>query len=216
MEPMPTHSPPVGASGVTCSLNTTSIKPLVFGGIDGLTTTLALIWSSIAAGEGVVTSAAVMIVGVANLLATATSMGIGDYMGTLAEYEATMSARGEDEAKLEANGGAAKRIVRLAAVRSGLTMFFAFVVFGGLPLVALHPNFGDIAIRRTVATILCVASFLALGVVRARLSGAAGSAATLQMSLKMLGMGSAAAFVSFASSKVIAWMILGTSDLPTA
>lgn len=181
-----------------------SIKPLVFGGIDGLTTTLALIWSSIAAGENVLSSNAVMVVGVANLLATATSMGIGDYVGTVAEHEASRDAKCIKTSKS----------VRVAAFRSGITMFLSFVVFGGLPLAALLPFFGDLWTRRLAATLLCIISFFALGAAKSRMSGDLTLTGSLRSSGNMAAMGSAAAFVSFTSSKLIAWLLLNSSEIP--
>lgn len=176
---------------------TALIKPLVFGGIDGLTTTLALVWGSMAAGEQLVSSNAVLVLGVANLMATATSMGIGDYVGTLAQYESEVAAQrrrlvaadaGDSDAERGSAAGGdvlpaslhsrrghperetdAKRAVRKAALRSGLTMFLSFVAFGGLPLLPYLPWAATVATKRVVATVLCAVSFFILGTARALL-----------------------------------------------
>eukprot|EP00759_Apiculatamorpha_spiralis_P015700 PhF_6_TR22299/c0_g1_i1/m.31554 len=128
------------------------IKPLVFGGLDGLTTTLALVWSAIGAGESTVSSAAVIILGVANLLATGMSMGLGDFIGTLAEHDAL---------QLTAD--------HKMALRSGTTMFLSFIVCGGIPLMAYVP-FGErsLATRRIMTTMMCIVSLFLLGIVRAK------------------------------------------------
>lgn len=190
------------------------IKPLVFGGIDGLTTTLALVWGSIAAGEQVVSSTAVIVLGVANLLATGMSMGVGDYAGTLAEYDqATRVTDAAKERALPGEIGIGRRSVQQAALRSGFTMFASFIIFGGIPLLAYLPasatGAADIATRRVVSTLLCVVSFLGLGAVRGRLT----DTSVVRASLQMLLMGTGAATVSFLSSKLIYWALIG-SDAP--
>ena len=193
------------------------IKPLVFGGIDGLTTTLAIVWGSSAAGENLVSTNAVVVLGVANLLATGLSMGIGDYMGTVAEHEAvtkhvhtpdtaaaprTFPAGGDD---LEARR--TTRAVKAAALRSGFTMFLSFIVFGGVPLFAYLPIAPEMSssARRSLSTMLCGASFWALGAVRARMSDASVMWTAMTMALT----GSAAAAVSFFASKFIYWLLIG-------
>jgi VIT1/CCC1 family predicted Fe2+/Mn2+ transporter len=182
------------------------VKPLVFGGIDGLTTTLALVWGSIAAGEQLVSADAVLVLGVANLMATALSMGIGDYVGTLAEFEAVGSSEDKKSPLM-------KQDVRTAALRSGLTMFLSFVVFGGLPLVPYVPfMFSSNYTRRVASTMLCAASFFALGAARAHMEGSHHCGSALRISVNMLLMGSAAAFVSFCSSRGI-HAILGTHEV---
>lgn len=176
------------------------IKPLVFGGIDGLTTTLALVWGSMGAGEQLVSASAVLVLGVANLLATALSMGIGDYVGTVAEHEAATSA--DDPHETHKRGV----VVKAAALRSGFTMFASFIAFGGLPLLVYIPALPLVlAQRRFVSTVLCVVSFLALGAVRARMS----DGSTVKLAVTMAVVGSSAALASFLASKVIHSLVVG-------
>ena len=197
------------------------IKPLVFGGIDGLTTTLAMVWGSIAAGEGLVSSTAVIVLGVANLLATGLSMGIGDYVGTMAEFEADLKVRslspsstllsspGMEDFEHETKGE--RKSVQRAALRSGLTMFFSFIVFGGLPLAAYVPAVGGLEFRRWLSTIMCVVSFFILGVFRARLGGTN----VFKTAVNMVFVGSAAAITSFCASKAIHWLLVGADPPAT-
>lgn len=187
------------------------IKPLVFGGIDGLTTTLALVWGSTAAGEHVVSSAAVVVLGLANLLATGMSMGIGDYAGTLAEHDEkarqSEKARGDQSPLMPSV--ALRKDVQLAAIRSGLTMFLSFIVFGGIPLLAYIPSAtADQGTRRTISTVLCILSFFGLGTVRARLT----EGSIIKASLQMVFMGTGAALVSFMSAKAIYWGLVGVES----
>jgi predicted membrane protein (TIGR00267 family) len=191
------------------------VKPLVFGGIDGLTTTLALVWSSTGAGEQLVSAGAVLVLGVANLVATAVSMGIGDYVGTLAEYEANeMQMLGSSmSGSLTARAIASHaRAVKVAALRSGLTMFTSFIVFGGLPLLVYLPVLQfDIEQRRFVSTFLCFVSFLLLGYARAKLT----KGAVLVTAVSMAALGSAAALVSYLASKVIYALVVGVEPPAT-
>jgi VIT1/CCC1 family predicted Fe2+/Mn2+ transporter len=169
------------------------IKPLVFGGLDGLTTTLALVWGSIAVGEERVSPIAAFVLGIANLLATGISMGIGDYVGTLAELEASKGKMDSQE-------------VRLGALRSGLTMFCSFIGFGSIPLMAFLPAFGTLLLRRTVSTILCLISLLFLGYIR----GIVTNSGKFRSAFTMLSLGSGAAGVSFGASKLIfGWLVGG-------
>lgn len=210
------------------------VKPLVFGGLDGLTTTLALVWGSMGAGEQLVSASAVLVLGVANLLATAVSMGIGDYVGSLAEHEAAThhsnntgstggvvggSSSPEPSASLTrasstatvggsaAHHGAARaREVKAAALRSGLTMFGSFIGFGGLPLLVYTPIVPiGIESRRVVATALCFLSFLLLGAARARLTGGR----AVSTAVNMAALGTAAAVVSYGASRVIYTLVVG-------
>ena len=195
------------------------IKPLVFGGIDGLTTSLALVWGSVAAGEHIVSNSAVLILGVANLMATALSMGIGDYVGTLAEHEAKAGASaavrnarlGDDD---DVSKGLVHEDIRSSALRSGFTMFASFIVFGCAPLLPYAPLPMSDTSRRAWSTALCALAFFALGFVRSRMEGShhqCGS--TMRLSVNMMLMGLAAAFTSFCSSKGIYWL-LGAPEVP--
>ena len=70
------------------------IKSLIYGGLDGIITTFAVV----AAGASL-DAAVVLILGFANLIADGLSMAIGDYLSTRAEqeYQATERAREEWE-----------------------------------------------------------------------------------------------------------------------
>jgi VIT1/CCC1 family predicted Fe2+/Mn2+ transporter len=85
-------------------------------------------------------------------------------------------------------------------------MFSAFIAFGGMPLLVYTPLVPiGIESRRVVSTVLCFVSFLLLGSARARLTGGA----TLSTSCNMAALGTAAALVSYLSSRVIYAAIIG-------
>lgn len=197
------------------------VKPLVFGGIDGLTTTLALLWGSIAIGESLVSSKAVVILGVANLFATGLSMGIGDYVGSLAELEEQYGAALDSSSSGCIPGGPSdehRGIAKKAALRSGITMFLSFVIFGGIPLATYAPVFGALATRRVVSSLLCLLSFFALGLAKSRIerkqhlhNGKRTTGSVCRSSLQMMVVGTGAAVVSFCSSKLI-YSIMGVDQ----
>lgn len=61
------------------------IKSVVLGGLDGIITTFAIVCA--VAGSGELGSKVVIMMGVANLVADAISMGLGDYLSEKAEME---------------------------------------------------------------------------------------------------------------------------------
>eukprot|EP01126_Amoeba_proteus_P007314 TRINITY_DN12624_c0_g1_i13.p1 TRINITY_DN12624_c0_g1~~TRINITY_DN12624_c0_g1_i13.p1 ORF type:complete len:147 (-),score=28.16 TRINITY_DN12624_c0_g1_i13:798-1238(-) len=64
------------------------IKSIVFGGMDGIMTTFALV--SGAAG-GQLGSTVILIMGISNLLADGLSMGLGDYISSKAEEDYSLA-----------------------------------------------------------------------------------------------------------------------------
>ncbi|CEM32012.1 unnamed protein product [Vitrella brassicaformis CCMP3155] len=60
------------------------LKSLVFGGLDGIVTTFAIVATSIGAG---LSSGSVILLGIANLVADGLSMGLGDYFSARAEID---------------------------------------------------------------------------------------------------------------------------------
>ena len=68
----------------------TYIKSIVFGGVDGIITTFAVVSGTEGAGLPI---GVIIILGVANLLADGLSMGIGDYLSSNAELEYAISER---------------------------------------------------------------------------------------------------------------------------
>eukprot|EP00755_Sulcionema_specki_P028600 Sspe_Gene.90264::Locus_61850_Transcript_1_1_Confidence_1.000_Length_1052::g.90264::m.90264 len=156
------------------------VKSLVFGGVDGLGTTLALVWGAAAVGDQSLSLGALLVLGWANLLAKGCSMGLGDYLGSEAE---------------------AKGASTTGSVRSGLMMFASFVLFGGFPLLAYLPVFPShgMATRRVYVCLLCALSLFGLGVAKARLT----SSPALPAGLLMMVVGGVAAAMSFGVGKLV-------------
>jgi VIT1/CCC1 family predicted Fe2+/Mn2+ transporter len=108
------HEEPVGAVATARHY----IRDLVYGANDGLITTFAVVAGVVGGG---LSARALLIVGVANLLADGLSMGVGNYL-SIRSHESALAAqdRPEEEA---------------SPARHGLATLAAFVVAGVVPLV---------------------------------------------------------------------------------
>eukprot|EP00758_Cryptobia_borreli_P003055 Tbor_TRINITY_DN3493_c0_g1::TRINITY_DN3493_c0_g1_i1::g.3695::m.3695 len=74
------------------------MKSIVFGGLDGITTTFAIIAAAAGAGEIYKT---VLLFGISNVLADGFSMGFGEYISGNAEYEYASRERAREEWEVE-------------------------------------------------------------------------------------------------------------------
>eukprot|EP01063_Lacrimia_lanifica_P004379 TRINITY_DN12432_c0_g3_i1.p2 TRINITY_DN12432_c0_g3~~TRINITY_DN12432_c0_g3_i1.p2 ORF type:complete len:179 (+),score=59.01 TRINITY_DN12432_c0_g3_i1:106-642(+) len=129
-------------------------KSLVFGGLDGICTSLALMW----AGEGThQESRQILVLGVAGLISQGLSMGMGNLLGGSAEYASAADA-----------------------LWSGAVMCVSFILFGGVPLLACFVPRDVRVFSYFAATV--VALFL-LGVVRSWLTKERFTRAGLEMVL---------------------------------
>eukprot|EP01060_Flectonema_neradi_P027148 TRINITY_DN36780_c0_g1_i1.p1 TRINITY_DN36780_c0_g1~~TRINITY_DN36780_c0_g1_i1.p1 ORF type:complete len:222 (+),score=29.07 TRINITY_DN36780_c0_g1_i1:49-666(+) len=167
------------------------VRSLVFGGVDGLSATLALVWSSVALGDAVSTDM-MLTLGMANLVAKGCSMGMGDYFGALTETKIT---------------GASPEI----SIKSAVVMFLSFLFFGGLPLFSLAPvptSPPSAAARRYLLCFTCGISLFLLGYVKAHVTA---SANATKSGLTMVLAGGLTAGTSFVVGHLIHWT-LGVSD----
>lgn len=74
------------------------VKSLIFGGLDGIITTFAIV--AAVAGAGMSTNT-IIVMGCANLIADGISMGLGDYISSKAEAEATIVEYNREKWELE-------------------------------------------------------------------------------------------------------------------
>jgi vacuolar iron transporter family protein len=161
------------------------IRDLIYGANDGIITTFAVV-----AGVtgGALSTRAVLIVGVANLLADSLSMGVGNYL-SIRSHESALAAEGRPETES-------------SPVRHGLATFLAFVVAGAVPLVPYgFPAIG--ADRFFVSVILTFSALFVVGASRALVTTDRWWIAGLEMLL--LGIGVAAA--AFGSGAIIASIV---------
>ncbi|ETO31266.1 hypothetical protein RFI_05854 [Reticulomyxa filosa] len=74
------------------------VKSVVYGGLDGIITTFAIVSSVHGAN---LPQAVVLVVGFANVIANAFSMGIGDYLSESAEFDYARSERNREKWEFE-------------------------------------------------------------------------------------------------------------------
>jgi VIT1/CCC1 family predicted Fe2+/Mn2+ transporter len=161
------------------------IRDLVFGAIDGIITTFAVV-----AGVtgGALSTKAVLIVGIANLVADGLSMGVGNYLGIRSEE----SARRRDELPEQ----------EAEPVRHGLATFFAFVVAGSVPLLPyLIPGLAED--QFVMATVLTLVALFGVGAARSVVT----VEGWLVSGLEMLGLGVLVAAVSYGCGALVASML---------
>ena len=134
------------------------IKSIVYGGMDGIITTFAIV-----AGVAGATLSAniILILGFANLIADGISMAAGDYLSTKSEMEA---GKNKNIFKRLLKG---KRVFRKSPLRSGIVTFVSFVVFGFVPLLAYVFKF-DEAFR--VSIVLTFVALFILGASKCKIT----------------------------------------------
>jgi vacuolar iron transporter family protein len=158
------------------------IRDLVYGANDGIITTFAVV-AGVAGGA--LSPRAVLIVGVANLLADGLSMGVGNYLGIRAE-EGSRELQGLPEAEA-------------SPARHGLATFLAFVVAGVLPLAPYLLRATPTPLFATSAGVTLAALF-GVGAARSIFS----QESWWVTGLEMLGLGMMVALVAFGAGALAA------------
>jgi VIT1/CCC1 family predicted Fe2+/Mn2+ transporter len=143
------------------------IRDLVYGANDGVITTFAVV-----AGVtgGTLNPVAVLVLGVANLIADGLSMGVGNYLGIRSDERVREAQELPEQEAFP--------------IRHGLATFMAFVAAGAVPL--LPYIFTGIATNRFVAsTVLSLLVLFVVGAARSRV----GTGTWWMNGLEMLGLG---------------------------
>lgn len=154
----------------------------VYGGVDGLVTTFAIVTASMGIGASAGT---ILVLGIANVIADAWSMGSSDYLSSHAEAE--QGEREHDE-KPPFNTASAT--------------FVAFIIVGFVPLVpfiiALFvPTFS--ASAGWVSIVATMVTFLIVGYV----SGSVSGAGRVKSAFRTFGVGAVAAVIAFG----VGWLL---------
>lgn len=89
----------------------------VLGGVDGVVTTFAVVAGSAGGGLSVT---AVIILGLANLVADGFSMGISNYLGTRSRQQEVAQARADENWQIQANPEGERQEIRQIFARKGL------------------------------------------------------------------------------------------------
>ncbi len=162
------------------------LKDMVYGSNDGLITTFAVV-----AGVegGALTRRAVLIVGLANLLADGLSMGAGNYLSIRSQESVRRTlALPEEEAR---------------PARHAAATFLAFAAAGTLPLIPYAVSLWPPSSRLVSATVMTFAALFAVGALRSTVT----EESPITGGLEMLGLGVVVAAVAYYSGTVAAWLL---------
>jgi vacuolar iron transporter family protein len=175
------HREPTGAADIARHY----IRDLIYGANDGIITTFAVV-----AGVtgGALSPSAVLIVGIANLLADGLSMGVGNYL-SIRSHESARAAQAlpEEEA---------------APAKHGTATFVAFAIAGALPLLpyafGAEPDLGfHLSVLFTFVALFAIGSSRSLVTVdRWWIAG-----------LEMLLLGALVAGAAYGSGAFVAWSL---------
>ena len=140
------------------------IRGVVFGGMDGILTTFALL--AAVAGSRQTSTSLIMVIGISTVIADALSMAAGEYLSAKAELEA--DPRGKVAASADEPG----------PMEKAFAMFVAFSLFGSMPLLGfiaaaslsrLSPAFAASEVSNFFLSVIITAGTLfALGTVKSQ------------------------------------------------
>ena len=175
------HREPSGAADIARHY----IRDLIYGANDGIITTFAVV-----AGVtgGALSPKAVLIVGIANLLADGLSMGVGNYL-SIRSHESARAAQGlaEEEA---------------APAKHGTVTFAAFALAGALPLLpyafGAEPDLGLL-----LSVLLTLVGLFVIGSSRSLVTVDRWWVAGLEMLL----LGAVVAGAAYGSGALVAWLL---------
>jgi len=165
------------------------ISEFVYGAVDGTVTTFAVVAASAGAG---ISSAVILILGIANLIADGFSMGSSAYLAASAEHE---------ESARDTQKRASPKII-------GAVTFLAFVVVGSVPVL---PYLVDVIVSSKapgttlfyVSSALTAVTFLAIGFTK----GKVGKQSPWREAIITLLLGAVAAGLAyFAGDILAAWL----------
>lgn len=137
------------------------LREIVYGGTDGIVTTFAIAAGFTGASisnSHEIAYGAVIIFGLANLFADATSMGVGNFLSNRA-------AKAAEKANGENNNKSTKEP---KAIFTALATFLSFVAFGAIPLIPyfLNTSTEDINTSFMSSIIATLFALILLGIVR--------------------------------------------------
>jgi len=178
------------SGGARKSMAAKHIRGIVFGGMDGILTTFALL--AAAAGSKHTSSSLTLVIGVSTVLADALSMAAGEYLSAKAEKELGASDDPDEPGPLS----------------KGAAMFIAFTLFGSMPLMAYIGSAivaSSTGIASDPATSFILSVFITAGTLFAlgTLKSQFGVGVWWQAGLEVTGIGGAAASVAYFTAKVV-------------
>jgi len=148
-------------------------KSIIYGGIDGIVTTFAIISGTQGASFD---GRTVVILGISNLVADGVSMAFGDFASTRADIQAkeenSNNIQIDKFANIKKEGNITKSIDHHSPVKNGITTFFSFILFGSfslIPYVIKMFTYSSARFQSYVFMISCFVTaitFFLLGVVK--------------------------------------------------
>ena len=169
------------------------VRGLVFGGMDGILTTFALL--AAVAGSRQTSISLTLVIGVSTVLADALSMAAGEYLSAKAETEVA--------------GALAADTSEPSPLEKGAAMFCAFTLFGSMPLLGYivaaaltaHAGASQISPDHFLVSVAITAiTLFVLGTIKSTFGG---SATWWQSGLEVGAVGGCAACVAFYTAKIV-------------
>lgn len=158
------------------------LPEFVYGSVDGVVTTVAIVTAAVGAG---LSSSVIFILGLANVLADAWSMGSSEYLSSISEAQMNFA----DNEHAEDEDGK-------TPLTKGWVTFVSFVAIGLLPVTPfffsiVFPAFTNYDVYTSLAAAL--AAFILIGYIGARVTGAS----RFKNILRTVVVGSIAGLISF-------------------
>ena len=143
------------------------IKSIVYGGLDGIITTFAIVAGVAGASLG---AKIILILGFTNLIADGISMAAGDYLSTKSEIESHKNKMLWKSKKI-------RERFRLfdkskSPMKNATMTFIAFVIFGFIPLLVyvLQFFYSNISNAFGISVVLTLLALFVLGSVKSRIT----------------------------------------------
>jgi predicted membrane protein (TIGR00267 family) len=168
-----------------------NLREFVYGGMDGAVTTFAVVTG--AAGANL-SSQVILILGFANVLADGFSMAVGSYLSEKSDQQ------------LETSRGNKKEEDHESPLGASVATFLSFVVVGFIPLSVYTVDYiFDLSLENALwySIILTLLAFAAIGYLR----GIIAKTNHWRTTLESLGLGLAAAIISYAVGNILEKLI---------
>lgn len=146
------------------------LPDFIFGGVDGLVTTFAVVSGVIGAS---LSSSVILILGFANLFADGFSMAVSNYLSSKSEEDLSQNSSNKK------------------SVFAALVTFFAFIIIGFIPLFPFLIDFGNNNFR--ISIILTLFAFSIVGYIKGSVTNKNRVTSVLQTLL----MGALAAVIAY-------------------
>jgi predicted membrane protein (TIGR00267 family) len=165
-----------------------NLREFVYGGMDGAVTTFAVVTG--AAGANL-SAKVILILGFANVLADGFSMAVGSYLSEKSEQQ------------LSTSKGTSKKEDHESPIGASVATFVSFIAVGFIPLsvytadYVFSLNMGNDALVWSI--LLTLAAFAGIGYLRGKIT----KVDTARTVLESLGLGLAAAVISYAVGNVL-------------